>query len=88
LKPGKYFCLVVGNRTVKELVLKTDQIICEMGEHLGFTTQAILYRNIPNKRMPLKNSPTNQPGKTGFTMQKESIVLLKKLRLTQKVGHV
>lgn len=79
LKPGKYFCLVVGNRTVKELVLKTDQIICEMGEDMGFATQAILYRNIPNKRMPLKNSPTNQPGKTGFTMQKESIVLLKKL---------
>jgi len=78
LKPNKHFCLVVGNRTVKELVLKTDQIICEMGEELGFTTQAILYRNIPNKRMPIKNSPTNQPGKTGFTMRKESIVLLKK----------
>ncbi|MBM3210877.1 helix-turn-helix domain-containing protein, partial [Candidatus Poribacteria bacterium] len=53
LKPQKYFCLVVGNRTVKNLVLKTDQIICEVGENLGFNTQAILYRNIPNKRMPL-----------------------------------
>lgn len=79
LKSNKYFCLVIGNRTVKDLVLKTDQIICEMGEKLGFSTQAIMYRNIPNKRMPLKNSPTNQPGKTGFTMQKESIILLKKL---------
>ena len=79
LKPDKHFCLVIGNRTVKELVLKTDQIICEMGENLGFATQAILYRNIPNKRMPLKNSPTNEPGKTGFTMRKESIVLLKKV---------
>lgn len=78
LKPHKWFCLVIGNRTVKELVLKTDQIICEMGEYLGFDTQAILYRNIPNKRMPLKNSPTNRPGKTGFTMLKESIILLKK----------
>lgn len=78
LKPHRHFCLVIGNRTVKELILKTDQIICEMGEHLGFTTQAILYRNIPNKRMPLKNSPTNQPGKTGFTMRRESIILLKK----------
>ena len=79
LKPRKHFCLVTGNRTVKELVLKTDQIICEMGEGLGFAIQAILYRNIPNKRMPLRNSPTNQPGKTGFTMRKESIVLLRKI---------
>lgn len=79
LRPEKYFCLIVGNRTVKELVLKTDEIICEFGEKIGFVSQGILYRNIPNKRMPLKNSPTNVQGKTGFTMQKESIVLLKKL---------
>lgn len=79
LRPKKYFCLIVGNRTVKELILKTDEIICEFGEKIGFVSQGILYRNIPNKRMPLKNSPTNVQGKTGFTMQKESIVLLKKL---------
>jgi len=78
LRPKRYFCLIVGNRTVKELVLKTDEIICELGEKIGFVSQGILYRNIPNKRMPLKNSPTNEPGKTGLTMQKESIVLLKK----------
>ncbi len=79
LRPKKYFCLIIGNRTVKELVLKTDEIICEFGEKIGFVSQGILFRNIPNKRMPLKNSPTNVQGKTGFTMQKESIILLKKL---------
>lgn len=79
LRSQKYFCLIIGNRTVKELVLKTDAIICEFAEKIGFISQGILYRNIPNKRMPLKNSPTNEPGKTGFTMQKESIVLLKKI---------
>ncbi len=79
LRPQKYFCLIVGNRTVKELVLKTNEIICEFGEKIGFASHGILFRNIPNKRMPLKNSPTNVQGKTGFTMQKESIVLLKKL---------
>lgn len=79
LKPKKYFCLIVGNRTVKELVLKTDEIICELAEQIGFISQGILYRNIPNKRMPVKNSPTNEAGKTGYTMQKESIVLLKKI---------
>ncbi len=79
LKHKRYFCVIIGNRTVKELVLKTDEIISELAEKIGFISQGILYRNIPNKRMPLKNSPTNEPGKTGFTMQKESIVLLKKL---------
>ncbi|MBI4656425.1 MAG: helix-turn-helix domain-containing protein [Elusimicrobia bacterium] len=79
LKPQKYFCLIVGNRTVKELVLKTDAIICELGEKIGFTSQGILYRNIPNKRMPLRNSPTNEAGKTGSTMLKEGIILLRKL---------
>ncbi|MBI4823095.1 MAG: excisionase family DNA-binding protein [Nitrospirae bacterium] len=79
LKPQKYSCLIVGNRTVKELQLKTDEIICELAEKIGFISQGILYRNIPNKRMPLKNSPTNEPGKTCSTMLKESIVLLKKI---------
>ncbi|MCL4557418.1 MAG: excisionase family DNA-binding protein [Deltaproteobacteria bacterium] len=79
LKSKRYFCVIIGNRTVKELVLKTDEIISELAEKIGFIPQGILYRNIPNKRMPLKNSPTNEHGKTGLTMQKESIVLLKKL---------
>lgn len=78
LKPQKYFCLIVGNRTVKEIVLKTDAILCEMGEKMGFVPRGIFYRNIPNKRMPLKNSPTNEPGRTGYTMHREAIVLLKK----------
>ncbi|MDI6788165.1 MAG: hypothetical protein QME51_07325, partial [Planctomycetota bacterium] len=78
LKPQKYFSLIVGNRTVKELVLKTDAIICELGEKIGFTSQGVLYRNIPNKRMPTRNSPTNKVGKTGSTMTRESIILLRK----------
>ena len=79
LKPQKYFCLIVGNRTVKGLVLKTDAIIGELSEKIGFVSQGILYRNIPNKRMPLKNSPTNEAGKTGSTMLRESIILLRKV---------
>ena len=79
LKLRKYFCLIVGNRTVKELVLKTDTIICELGEKIGFIQQGILCRNIPNKRMPLKNSPTNETGKTGSTILRESIILLRKI---------
>lgn len=78
LKKHRYFIVVIGNRTVKGINLKTDIIISELCETLGFTTHTILYRNIPNKRMPLENSPTNVPGAKGKTMHKESIVIMKK----------
>ncbi len=78
LKRHRYFIVVIGNRTVKEINLKTDIIISELCEPLGFTTHGILYRSIPNKRMPLENSPTNVPGAKGKTMHKESIVIMKK----------
>lgn len=79
LKKGKYFCLVVGNRTVKQIQLPTDFIIAELAEKIGFALVDLFIRNIPNKRMPLKNSPTNEVGKLESTMCKESIVILKKL---------
>jgi len=79
LKKYKYFCVVVGNRTVKKVKLPTDFIVSELGENLGFHTVDIIVRNIPNKHMPLKNSPTNVSGELEDTMQKESIVILQKL---------
>lgn len=78
LKPNKYFCLVVGNRQVKQERLPTDFIIAELSQVIGFACEDIIVRNIPNKRMPKKNSPSNQPGKIEETMNKESIVILRK----------
>lgn len=78
LKPKKYFCLVVGNRLVKQVRIPTDLIIAELGEKLGFTCEDIFVRNIPGKRMPIKNSPTNIVGALEETMNKESIVVLRK----------
>jgi len=80
LKKNKYFCVVIGNRTVKKVKLPTDFIVAELAESLGFQTVDIIVRNIPNKRMPLKNSPTNVTGELEETMQKESIVILQKLK--------
>jgi len=79
LKKNKYFCIVIGNRTVKNVKLPTDFIVSELGEEIGFHTVDIIVRNIPNKRMPLKNSPTNITGELGKTMHKESIVILQKI---------
>lgn len=79
LKKNKYFCLVIGNRLVKQVRIPTDFIIAELGEKIGFACEDIVVRNIPNKRMPLKNSPTNIAGKLENTMSKESIVILRKI---------
>jgi SOS regulatory protein LexA len=78
LKPKKYFCLVIGNRLVKQIRIPTDFIIAELAEKIGFTCEDILVRNIPGKRMPSKNSPTNIIGELEDTMTKESIVILRK----------
>lgn len=78
LKPKKYFCIVVGNRLVKQVRLPTDFIIAELAQQIGFSWEDIFVRNIPNKRMPMKTSPTNIAGELEETMSKESIVILRK----------
>lgn len=78
LKPNKHFCLVVGNRLVKQVRIPTDFIIAELGENIGLVCEDIIIRNIPGKRMPKKNSPTNIVGELEETMNKESIVILRK----------
>lgn len=78
LKHKKYFCLVVGNRLVKQVRIPTDFIIAELAEKIGFTCEDIIVRNIPGKRMPMKNSPTNIIGALEETMNRESIIILRK----------
>lgn len=79
LKPRKYFCIVIGNRLVKQVRIPTDFIIAELAQKIGFTCEDIFVRNIPGKRMPTKTSPTNIAGELEETMNKESIVILRKL---------
>ncbi|MFQ6040010.1 MAG: DNA methyltransferase [Candidatus Poribacteria bacterium] len=71
-------CFVVGNRTVKSVCIPTDRILVELGERYGFSHIDTFHRNIPNKRMPSKNSPSNAPGELGSTMTKEHIIVLEK----------
>ena len=78
LKPKKYFCIVIGNRLVKQVRIPTDFIITELAQKIGFTCEDIFVRNIPGKRMPIKNSPTNIVGELEETITRESIVVLRK----------
>lgn len=75
LAAGATVCYVVGNRRVKGVTLPTDAfIISAFGKH-GFSHTETIVRNIPNKRMPKKNSPSNVPGETDVTMHEENIVV-------------
>lgn len=78
-KLGAKACFVVGNRTVKRIPIPTDRILIEIAERCGFEYVDRFYRNIPNKRMPHKNSPSNVPGDLGKTITQEHIVILKKI---------
>ncbi|MCL2180606.1 MAG: modification methylase, partial [Treponema sp.] len=66
---------VVGNRTVKNVVLPTDQFIAETFENNGFKHIITYERALSNKAMPSRNSPTNIAGKTVNTMLYEYIVV-------------
>lgn len=67
---------VVGNRTVKGIVMPTDAIIAELAGSHGMEHVTTATRGIPNKVMPSRNSPSNVSGETGATMTGEHIVVL------------
>lgn len=75
---GGYQFWVVGNRTVKQEYLQTDVIITELAPQYGLSPVYNINRNIPNKVMPSKNSPTNKAGVRSSTMTTEHIVVLRK----------
>ena len=72
-------CYVVGNRRVKDVILPTDEFIVFAFARHRFSHRETIVRNIPNKRMPKKNSPSNVMGKTAATMQEENIVICQRL---------
>lgn len=80
MNPYSYQFWVTANRTVKGIQLPTDKIITELYCSLNVKKLASYARNIPNKRMPSKNSPTNQQGKIANTMKQEIITVYKTLK--------
>jgi|YNPMSStandDraft_1061717.scaffolds.fasta_scaffold00135_26 tRNA G10 N-methylase Trm11 len=78
IRKGGYACYVVGNRKVKGVILPTDIAIRNFFEENGFVHVHTYMRQIPNKRMPSKNSPSNRAGKLDDTMTREYIVVMKR----------
>ena len=77
-------CIVIGNRTVKNVIILTDQIIIELARNLGFEHDTTFYRKIPSKRIPQMSAPSNIPGDNTPTITKESIIILQKPQEHQK----
>lgn len=78
VKKGGKIIYIVGNRTVKNIQLPTDQFIAEKFEQNGFRHLITYERLLSNKAMPSKNSPTNESGHTVNTMLYEYIVISEK----------
>lgn len=78
IRRGGIACYVVGNRTVKGIVLPTDLAVMNFYQEYGFEHIRTFRRNIPNKRMPARNSPSNIPGVIEKTMTNEYIVVMQK----------
>lgn len=78
VRTGGFACFVVGNRRVKGVNLPTDEITSDFFAENNFCHVETIVRNIPNKRMPSKNSPTNIVGVKDDTMSQEFIVVLQK----------
>jgi len=78
IKSGGHVCYVVGNRIVKGTQLPTEQFTTWAFEKENFEHITTYVREIPNKRMPSKNSPSNKAGVKLSTMVNEYIVVCRK----------
>jgi hypothetical protein len=76
IRKGGYAIFVIANRKVRGISIPNDRIIVELMPDFEHITT--LKREIPNKRMPSRNSPSNIPGRTDNTMLQEYIVILRK----------
>jgi len=80
VKHGGVVAYLVGNRRVRDVELQTDIITAKMFEKFGFTHEKTIVRDILNKRMPSKTSPTNNRGQKVKTMAHEYLVILRKYK--------
>jgi tRNA G10 N-methylase Trm11 len=78
VRVGGYACYVIGNRKVKGVVLPTDKAVRHFFEQFAFDYVTTFHRSIPNKRMPLRNSPTNAAGMVDSTMTREYIIVMRR----------
>src|SRR5437773_6012458 len=70
VKPGSYVVWTVGNRRIGGRPMPIDSILLELSRVEGATVMAVVHRDIPSKRMPLRNNTTR-------TMTTETILIMR-----------
>jgi len=90
IRKNGYVCLVLGNRSMREIRVPMDQISVEIGEKFGLKHWLTIYRDIPSSRHPSKQKLYVDPKwneikelkikpKEIENINKESIVILQKV---------
>jgi tRNA G10 N-methylase Trm11 len=71
LKPESFYCIVIGDRSIRKRTLDMERITVELGETAGFRHAESFFREIPMKLIPWSTP-------TGKTISRESIIILQK----------
>jgi len=71
LKTNSYYCVVIGDRSIRKKLLDMEKVSVELGNKAGFKHVQSFFRNIPMKLIPW-DTPT------GKTISRESIIVLRK----------
>jgi len=71
LKPRSFYCIVIGDRSIRKKLLDMEKITVELGNAAGFKHVQSFFRKIPMKLIPWSTP-------TGKTISRESIVILQK----------
>ena len=71
LKPMAYYCVVIGDRSIRKKMLDMEKVSVELGNAAGFKHIQSFFRNIPMKLIPWSTP-------TGKTISRESIIVLQK----------
>jgi hypothetical protein len=71
LKSQSYYCIVIGDRSIRKKLLNMEKVTVELGSIAGFQHIQSFFREIPMKLIPWTTP-------TGKTISRESIVILRK----------
>lgn len=73
LKPGAFYCIVIGDRSIRQRLLNMEKVTIELGGTTGFKHIQSFFREIPIKLIPWTTP-------TGKTISRESIIIFQKTR--------
>jgi DNA modification methylase len=71
LKPKSFYCIVIGDRSIRKKLLNMERVTVELGKAVGFKHVQSFFREIPMKLIPWSTP-------TGKTISRESIIILRK----------